>query len=82
MHPPLVRCYILFAASQTRKNCTTLPFRYFPVCTLTFSEEKVFLSPIIDFEVHFTLIFESVTAYLSTFPLAIDQKGSDHSVGW
>ena len=42
-----------------------------PAHATTFLEKRKSCSPIIDFEVHFTLIFKLVTAYLSTFPLAI-----------
>mgnify|MGYP001184601139 CR=1 FL=1 len=48
------------------------PITYLLLLTLlTFLEKRKSCSPIIDFEVHFTLIFKLVTAYLSTFPLAI-----------
>ena len=79
---PLVRCWILFRyyfdSNKKKKLHSLCPFWLPPPITylllltlLTFLEKRKSCSPIIDFEVHFTLIFKLVTAYLSTFPLAI-----------
>ena len=69
---------LLLRLKQEKKLHSLCPFWLPPPITylllltlLTFLEKRKSCSPIIDFEVHFTLIFKLVTAYLSTFPLAI-----------